>query len=59
MEVVPLLFQPAGEVHFRPPAVSANRTAEQIKKRKQDRMYQLSCVCRTIRLVPLSSSCSD
>jgi hypothetical protein len=41
-----------GGVHRRPAALSANKTAEQIKKRKHDRIHQLSCDLRVGGGVP-------
>jgi hypothetical protein len=41
MEVVPLLFQPAGGVHFSPATVSAHKDRVQIRRRKKARIFQL------------------
>jgi hypothetical protein len=52
IDVVPVLFQPAGGVQLRPATLSANKTAEQIRKREHDRMHQLSGDLRTGGEVP-------
>jgi hypothetical protein len=36
MDVLPVLFHPAGGVHLRPATLSANKTAEHTKKISQD-----------------------
>jgi hypothetical protein len=36
MDVLPVLFHPAGGVHFRPATLSANKAAEHTKKISQD-----------------------